>query len=154
MRLETRKKDAFSVIGKEGSTSDGPDFIQKLWADANAHFSEVRALAKRDEARPARWLLGSHVRLFPLFRALGGQFQQGAVPGRCECEDGAQAPQGWTKWTIPGYEYLCVQAEGESTFSQVLEFMKSQGIPLAGAVQDFTCPTTGTNYMLFPIRLL
>ena len=32
------------------STSDGPGFIQKLWADANAHFSEVRALAKRDEA--------------------------------------------------------------------------------------------------------
>ena len=42
-------KKAFVVIGKEGSTSDGKDFIQKLWDDANNHFNEVAHLAKRDE---------------------------------------------------------------------------------------------------------
>ena len=34
-------KKAFVVIGKEGSTLDGAGFIQKLWDDANGHFSEV-----------------------------------------------------------------------------------------------------------------
>lgn len=41
-------KKAFVVIGKEGSTSDGKDFIQKLWDDANNHFNEVAHLAKKD----------------------------------------------------------------------------------------------------------
>lgn len=41
-------KEAFVVIGKEGSTSEGEEFIQKLWKDANSHFSEVAHLAKKD----------------------------------------------------------------------------------------------------------
>ena len=39
-------KEKFVVIGKEGSTLDGEGFIQKLWDDANSHFSEVAHLAK------------------------------------------------------------------------------------------------------------
>ena len=41
-------KEAFVVIGKEGSTLDDAGFIQKLWNDANSHFSEVEHLAKKD----------------------------------------------------------------------------------------------------------
>ena len=44
------RKEAFVVIGKEGSTSDGEGFIRKLWDDANGHFSEVAHLAKKDAA--------------------------------------------------------------------------------------------------------
>ncbi|WP_257467769.1 hypothetical protein [Bifidobacterium pseudolongum] len=36
------------VIGKEGTTADGDGFIQRLWADANAHFDEIRLLDKTD----------------------------------------------------------------------------------------------------------
>ena len=49
MKIEKQMKASFSVIGKEGSTLDGQGFIQKLWEDANSHFSEVQALAKKDE---------------------------------------------------------------------------------------------------------
>ena len=49
MKIEKRTKDAFVVIGKEGSTLDGQGFIQALWLDANAHFSEVQPFAKTDE---------------------------------------------------------------------------------------------------------
>ena len=48
MNIETITKRAFSVLGKEGSTEDGPGFVRKLWADANAHFGEVQPLAKTD----------------------------------------------------------------------------------------------------------
>ena len=48
MKIETCTKSAFSVVGKEGSTLDGPGFIQKLWAEANARFREVQPLAKKD----------------------------------------------------------------------------------------------------------
>ncbi len=46
--IERMTKDAFCVIGKMGSTDDGPDFVQWLWQDANEHFSEVADLAGRD----------------------------------------------------------------------------------------------------------
>ena len=48
MLIEKCEKKSFVVIGKEGSTKDGADFINKLWLDANSHFGEVRHLAKKD----------------------------------------------------------------------------------------------------------
>lgn len=45
--VEVIQKESFCVIGKPGSTSDGPDFIRKLWQEANSHFREVEHLAKR-----------------------------------------------------------------------------------------------------------
>ena len=47
MNLHSLTKQAFTVIGKEGSTTDGPGFIQRLWANATAHFEEVAHLAKK-----------------------------------------------------------------------------------------------------------
>ena len=49
MKMESCIKESFSVIGKEGSTEDGPGFVQNLWEDANSHFAEVAHLAKKDE---------------------------------------------------------------------------------------------------------
>ena len=49
MKINRCKKESFIVIGKEGATTDGADFIQKLWDDANSHFREVQHLAKKDE---------------------------------------------------------------------------------------------------------
>ena len=37
MKVEKCVKESFVVIGKEGSTLDGEDFIQRLWVDANTH---------------------------------------------------------------------------------------------------------------------
>lgn len=54
-------KEAFVVIGKEGSTLDGAGFIQKLWNDANSHFSEVEHLAKKRHKRKSRGHMGGHV---------------------------------------------------------------------------------------------
>ena len=41
MKIEKCRKESFVVIGKEGATTDGAGFIQKLWEDANSHFGEV-----------------------------------------------------------------------------------------------------------------
>ena len=49
MKIEKIIKGSFAVIGKEGSTSDGDGFIQKLWEDANVHFDQISHLAKKDE---------------------------------------------------------------------------------------------------------
>lgn len=66
----------------------------------------------------------------------------------------AQAPEGWTKWVVPGYEYIYVECESMDTFPIMIEYLNKNDIKLAGAVHDFTDPKTGKNYMFFPIRKL
>ena len=151
MKIEKRIKPSFSVIGKEGSTLDGQGFIQKLWEDANSHFAEVQALAKKDENGNLVGIWGAMSDFSRSFRPWEDNFTKGLYLAGVECADDAQTPEGWTKWTIPGYEYLCVEVESESTFADTLNYMIANGIPLVGAVHDFTCPTSGKNYMYFPI---
>ena len=153
MKIETYRKEAFTVIGKEGSTAEGEGFIQRLWNEANAHFAEVAALAKKDESGALVGVWGAMSDLSRSFRPWE-DFEKGLYLAGVECVDGAEAPEGWTKWVVPGYEYLRAEREDEESFAQVLRYMRENGIPLAGAVHDFTDPQTGKDYMLFPIRRL
>lgn len=41
-----------------------------------------------------------------------------------------------------------------NSFQKMLTLLKEKQLSLSGAVQDFTDPGTGKNYMLFPIRRL
>ena len=152
MKIEKCVKASFIVIGKEGSTLDGPGFIQRLWADANAHFDEVQPLAKKDETGNLAGIWGAMSDLFHSFRPWEDGFSTGLYLSGVECTDDAEAPEGWIKWIIPGYEYLRAECESENTFSEMLDYLYQNQIPLAGAVHDFICPVSGKNYMLFPIR--
>ena len=69
-----------------------------------------------------------------------------------ECNDEAEAPDGWAKWIIPGYEYIYVERDSEDSCS--IKYLKDNGISLVGAVHDFISPLTGKNYMFFSIRKL
>ncbi|MBD5093744.1 MAG: GyrI-like domain-containing protein [Subdoligranulum sp.] len=153
MEIFRCEKRAFSVIGKEGSTKDGEGFIQKLWEQANSHFEEIQHLAKRDENGNLVGIWGAMSDFSRSFQPWEN-FCEGLYLAGAECEDGAQPPEGWTMWTIPGYEYLRVKCEGGSTFSGAMGYLQESGLSLAGAVHDFTSPQTGENYMFFPIRKL
>ncbi len=154
MKIEKCTKAAFAVIGKEGSTLDGQGFIQALWSDVNAHFHEVQHLAKKDEDGNLAGIWGAMSDCSHSYRPWEDNFSKGLYLAGVECVDEAEAPDGWTKWVIPGYEYFCAEVDSESTFQDVLEYMDTNNIPLAGAVHDFTCPMDGKNYMFFPIRAI
>lgn len=153
MKINKCVKGSFVVIGKEGSTSDGENFIQKLWDNANLHFGEVQHLAKKDENGNIGGIWGAMSDFSRSFKPWEN-FNKGLYLAGVECEDDAEAPGGWTKWRIPGYEYIYVECENDDTFPKTIEYMKDNNIPLVGAVHDFTCPQTGKNYMYFPIRKL
>ena len=153
MKLERCKKESFAVIGKEGSTADGAGFIPKLWDEANSHFSEVQHLAKRNESGNLAGIWGAMNDFSRSFRPWEG-FSRGLYLAGVECGRDAEAPAGWTKWVIPGYEYICVENDHENVFSAVIEYLMDHDIPLVGAVHDFTCPQTGKEYMFFPIAKL
>lgn len=153
MKIEKCVKKSFAVIGKEGSTSDGEGFIKRLWDNANSHFEEIRHLAKVDENGNLVGIWGAMSDFSRSFNPWEN-FSKGLYLAGVECKDDADAPDGWTKWIIPGYEYIYVECENGDTFSQTIEYLKDNAIALAGAVHDFTCPQTGKNYMFFPIRKL
>ena len=152
MKIEKCIKNTIVVIGKEGSTLDGQGFIQKLWSDANSHFNEVQSLAKIDEKGNLVGNWGAMSDFSHSYKTWEDNFSKGLYLAGVECVDDAEAPEGWTKWTIPSFEYIYVEIENENTFAEVLSYMDENNIPLVGAVHDFTCPVSGKNYMFFPIR--
>lgn len=154
MKIEKCRKEAFAVIGKEGSTEHGVGFVQRLWADSNAHFEEVAHLAKREEDGSLVGIWGAMSDFSGVFDPWEENFTRGLYLAGVECADDAMPPEGWTKWVVPGFEYLSVECDRDTVFQDMIAYLDGQGIPLAGAVQDFTCPRTGKNYMCFPIRKL
>ena len=154
MKIENCMKESFAVIGKEGSTEDGMGFVQRLWADANAHFAEVSDLAKKDEQGDLIGIWGAMSDFSRSFKPWEDGFCRGVYLAGVECLDEAQPPLGWTKWIIPGYEYLRVECDWDGIFPDMIAYLQANNIPLVGAVHDFTCPVTGKNYMYFPIRPL
>lgn len=154
MNINTCRKESFTVIGKEGSTSDGEGVIRKLWDDANSHFGEVQHVAKKDENGNICGIWGAMSDLSRSFKPWEDDFSKGLYLAGVECIDDAEPPEGWTKWIIPGYEYLYVECGDGNTFPEMLEYLKTNSITLAGAVHDFTCPRTGKQYMFFPVRKL
>lgn len=151
MNIEKYIKQAFVVIGKEGSTNDGPGFVQNLWADANAHFAEVAHLAKKDANGNLVGIWGAMTDFSRSFRPWEDGFSKGLYLAGVECDEDAHAPDGWTKWVVPGFEYFRVECDHDGVFSEMIDDLHKNGILLAGAVHDFTCPQTGKNYMYFPI---
>ena len=153
MKIELCRKGSFTVIGKEGSTEDGEGFIQKLWQDADEHFGEIADLVLKDENGVPLSLWGAMTDFSRSFRPWD-DFYRGLYLAGAECRDGVEAPEGWTKWVVPAYEYLRVECEEEDTFQKMLRYMEENGYTLAGAVNDSADPRTGKNYMCFPIRKL
>lgn len=147
-------KESFVVIGKEGSTNTGDGFIQKLWEDANGHFYEVEQLAKKDDKGNIVGIWGAMSDFSHSFKPWEDNFSKGLYLAGVECIDNAEAPEGWTKWIIPSYEYIYAECESENTFPEVINYINQNNLTLVGAVHDFTCPETGKNYMFFPIRVL
>ena len=154
MKIERCEMPAFAVIGREGSTSDGDGFIARLWETANSHFSEITDLAAKDENGNLLGIWGAMSDMSRSFQPWEDGFTRGLYLAGVQCAPDQEAPDGWTKWVIPAYECLYAECIESDVFIRMIAYMQENGIPLAGAVHDFTCPQTGKNFMFFPIRKL
>ena len=154
MEFKTLVKESFCVIGKEIFTWDGDGLIPKVWVIVDREFAVIEPVILKDEnGRPlAKWgAMSSKKRDFSMWEENGSV---GLYLAGYEAPLDAEAPKGWTKWIVPGYEYLRAECDGPDTLSETLEYMGKNGLSLVGAVHDFTCPQTGGNAMFFPIRKL
>ena len=145
---------SFWVMGREGSTAEGDGFIQRLWSEAQACFADIEPLVVKDaQGRPAGiWgCMSSMDRSFAPWEA---GFTRGLYLAGAQCPAQAQPPQGWTRWQVPGFEYLVFPGGGPEAFSLAMAYLRGNGLSLCGAQQDHTDPATGCNEMYFPIRRL
>lgn len=142
---------SFSVIGKEGSSKDGKNFVRKLWEATNAQFNEIEHLAKWNNqgALSGIWglMTGFNRDYMPWDKFANGLYLAGV-----ECVDEAAAPDGWTVWTIPSFEYVRAKINDTESFKDTIGYLIANKLNLIAAVQDYTDPKTGDNYMLFPIN--
>lgn len=143
-----------SVIGIEGRAEPGQNPAPALWEEANARFGEVSALALLDENGAPVGVWGAMSDLSRSFLPWEG-FNRGLYLAGVQVPDGVQPPDGWAKWTLPGFSCLRVRAEGDyaAAFQAGLDELERRGMPLAGAVQDFHHPAEGGQlYLFFPYR--
>ena len=96
------RKEAFAVIGKEGSTAEGEGFIQKLWQEANGHFEEIAHLAKRGPGGELVGIWGAMTDFSRTFRPWEDGFRQGLYLAGVECAAQAEAPAGGPNGPSPG----------------------------------------------------
>ena len=121
--------------------------------EANSHFGEIQNLAQKDENGNISGIWGAMSDFSRSFQPWE-DFNRGLYLAGVECNDDAEAPDGWTKWVIPGYEYIYVERENDGIFPEVIQYLADNDITLVGAVHEFTCPQTGKGYMFFPIKKL
>ena len=157
MEFLTCEMPAFFVIGKEGAAGSGYNPAPALWAEANAHYVEVDALALRDENGVLAGFWGAMSDLSRSFLPWEDDLSRGLYLAGVQVPEDAVPPEGWVKWMVPAFEYVYVKAECDyaSALRQGLDYIRSCGLTLAGAVQDYHCPQeNGQLYLFFPIRRL
>ncbi len=152
MEFESCIKNSFCVIGKEGSTREGTGFIQRLWQEANSHFSQISACVKRDVEGDLSGIWGAMSDLSLAFQPWEDNHTRGLYLAGFEADESAIAPPGWTRWRVPAFEYLYTPNDKPDSFARGVSALQRLGYTLAGAVQEFTCPQSGRGYLYYPIR--
>ena len=152
--MERWVKPSFAVIGKEGSTDDGADFVARLWEEANGHFAQVAPLAKTNPDGSLAGVWGAMTDMARCFQPWENGFSHGLYLAGVECDDNTQPPEGWTRWDVPGFEYVRIPNDGPEAFPRGLALLQEAGLSLAGAVQEYNDAAAGVGYLCYPIRRL
>ena len=143
-----------TVIGKEGLCTAEKNIAQQLWQEANSHFNEVAALGMKNSDGTYVGFWGAMSDESRSFRPWTHRFTTGLYLAGVETDAEAAAPEGWTKWIVPSYEYIRVECVSKDTFLRGLQYLQDNSFELVGAVHDYTDSKTGKTYMLFPVRVL
>lgn len=127
-------KDTFAVIGKagQGAANNPQAWVLPLWEDANAHFSEIAALANKDEAgTPLIWGAMNDADESNRRWSDTGKYMAG-----CEADVNAQPPEGWTKWVIPAQTYLVAECTADQYGEVFGAITSDETIEIIGTVHE------------------
>ena len=154
MEFKTLIKEPFCVIGKEIFTWDGDGMIPKLWEIVDKDFAAIEPVILKDEAgKPlAKWgAMSSKKRDFSMWEENGSV---GLYLAGYEALLDAEAPKGWTKWIVPGFEFKLGKIEGEGYFYRAFEELTNMGMKPVAATENWIDQETGEFYFAFPVKKL
>ncbi|MBP5295330.1 MAG: AraC family transcriptional regulator [Lachnospiraceae bacterium] len=162
MEFKKLIKQPFSVIGKEIFTWDGDGMIPKVWAIVDREFAAIESVILKDEnGKPlAKWgAMSSKKRDFSPWEENGSI---GLYLAGYEAPADAVPPAGWTKWDLPGFEFMLGKIEGEGYFYRALEELTAMGLPTVpetgmptvAATENWIDQETGDFYFAFPVKRL
>lgn len=72
-------------------------------------------------------------------------FSKGVYLAEVEWEEDSEAPTGWTKWAVPGYEFVYVERDNDSSFAAGIQYLKEHDLPLVGAAMISPTPRRADN---------
>ena len=145
-----------AIIGKEGLCTKEKNVVQDLWQQANSNFSDVADLGMKNADGSFVGFWGAMSDETMSFLPWTEDFSRGLYLAGVEVYEDTIAPDGWVKWVMPSRKYLVTEVNPESyveTFGTVINSLIPElRMKLAGAVCDFTEPTTGQNKLFFPVE--
>jgi hypothetical protein len=145
-----------AIIGKEGLCTKEKNLAQDLWRQANSDFHEIADLGMKNADGSFVGFWGAMSDETMSFMPWTEDFSRGMYLAGVEVYEDTPAPDGWVKWVMPARKYLVTNVTPESyreTFDSVIHSLIPElGLRLAGAVCDFTEPSTGHNKLFFPVE--
>lgn len=152
---EKKTLPAITVIGMQGQgpAGTGNSWIAPLWQAANERFGEIAPLVLTDDSGAPKRLWGAMSDVTHAYHPWG---EEGLYLAGAEANADAQAPEGWTKWTLPAHTYMVVMCS-QNTYQRVFSAMLDDVLPrlgytLTGAVHEVYYPSKpGCLYLYFPI---
>ena len=156
MNIRTVKLPEIAIIGREGFCTKEANIAQELWKQANENFSDVAELGMKEKDGSYVGFWGAMSDESMSFMPCTEDFTRGYYLAGIEVHKDTEAPTGWTKWVMPARTYLAVEVADRpymEIFSDVLnKQIPERNMKLSGAVCDYTEPSTGKNFMFFPVE--
>ena len=145
-----------AIIGKEGLCTKEKNTAQDLWRQANSDFREIADLGMKNADGSFVGFWGAMSDETLSFLPWTDDFSRGLYLVGVEVYEDTPVPDGWVKWVMPARKYLVTEVHPEN-YRELFEYVIKSLIPelglrLAGAVCDFTEPSTGQNKLFFPVE--
>ena len=144
-----------AIIGQEGFCTKEKNEVRNLWKQANLRFSDVADIGMKHADGSYVGFRGAMSDETMSFMPWTDDFSRGLYLAGIEVYEDTPVPAGWVKWIMPARKYLVTEVDLESyeeTIQNVINHLIPElGMKLAGAVCDFTEPTTGQNKLFFPV---
>jgi predicted transcriptional regulator YdeE len=129
------------------------EWIPAIWNEANNNFHSIADIAKYNADGSLFGVWGAMSDTNLKFERWG---EYGMYLAGCEVESDATAPDGFTKWIIPGRKYIVVsftdEKYGQVFAEMVNDYIPKNGYQIIGAIHE-RYPKPGSNEieLYFPV---
>lgn len=144
--------EPFCVIGLVGEASAGS---RTLWLQMNKRGKELMPMARRDDDGEIMGSWGLTTVDTLSFRLPTNDEPHLLYMAGLEVEDTAHPPKGFTKWIVPGsdYIYAVVENKKRETINALLYYAEQHKLQITGYPQEFMPPNAnGTMYLFVPVQ--